>query len=52
VRDDVRQGYVTSGAAKDFYGVIIDPDSFEVDLAATERLRAQMRKGNGHAHAS
>jgi N-methylhydantoinase B len=52
VRDDVCQGYVSASAAKEFYGVVIDPDTFEVDQPATEALRAEMRKGNGHAHAS
>ena len=48
----MRQGYVTPEAAKQFYGVVIDPKSFEIDAKATDALRAQMRKGNGHAHAS
>jgi N-methylhydantoinase B len=40
VQEDVRQGYVTAAAAAEFYGVVIDPDTFAVDLAATQRLRA------------
>jgi len=40
VQEDVRQGYVTAAAAAKFYGVVIDPDTFAVDLAGTERLRA------------
>ena len=42
VREDVYQGYVSVKAAADFYGVVIDPVSFEIDQAATEqrRLRA------------
>jgi N-methylhydantoinase B len=40
VREDVRQGYVTAAAAAKFYGVVIDPDTFAVDLAGTARLRA------------
>ena len=41
-QDDVRQGYVTVEAAAELYGVVLDPESFEVDVAATERLRATM----------
>jgi N-methylhydantoinase B len=47
VKRDVRDGYVTlEGAARD-YGVVIsgdpdeDPEGLTLDLAATERLRAQ-----------
>jgi N-methylhydantoinase B len=37
---DVRQGYVTIGAAASYYGVVVDPDTLALDQAATERLRA------------
>jgi N-methylhydantoinase B len=40
VREDVRQGYVSAKAAVDLYGVVLDPLTFEVDMAATEKLRA------------
>jgi N-methylhydantoinase B len=40
VRDDVRQGYVSVEAAAEYYGVVIDPDTFEIDEAATARLRS------------
>ena len=40
VAEDVRQGYVSIEAAAELYGVVIDPDTLEVDVAATERLRA------------
>jgi N-methylhydantoinase B len=40
VREDVRQGYVTVAAAAELYGVVLDPESFEVDMAATAKLRA------------
>lgn len=50
VKVDVRDGYVTiEGAARD-YGVIVtgdpesDPEGLVVDLEATEKLRAEMRK--------
>lgn len=45
VRDDVRDELVSAESAKADYGVIIDPDTFEVDLEATEKLRKQMLKG-------
>jgi hypothetical protein len=40
VREDVRQGYVTVKSAAELYGVVLDPETFEVDVAATETLRA------------
>jgi len=43
VEDDVRQGYVSVEAARDQYGVVIDPVSMKVDAAATDALRARMR---------
>ena len=41
VREDVRQGYVSVKAAAELYGVVVDPETFAVDQAATEKLRAQ-----------
>jgi N-methylhydantoinase B len=43
VRHDVRQGYVSVAAAAELYGVVLDPETFELDEAATERLRRQRR---------
>ena len=43
VENDVRQGYVTLAAALEFYGVVIDPETFEADPQATEKLRAAKR---------
>jgi N-methylhydantoinase B len=40
VQNDARQGYVTVKSAADLYGVVLDPESFEVDAVATEKLRA------------
>jgi N-methylhydantoinase B len=40
VREDVRQGYVSVKAAAEKYGVVVDPETFVVDNAATEKLRA------------
>ncbi len=39
VAEDVRQGYVTAKAARELYGVIIDPETGELDPEATEALR-------------
>ena len=39
VQHDVRQGYVSVEAARDLYGVVIDPATLEADVAATETLR-------------
>jgi N-methylhydantoinase B len=39
VREDVRQGYVSLEAAREKYGVVLDPETFEIDRAATERRR-------------
>ena len=43
VAADARQGYISLAAAKELYGVVLDPETFAVDVAATERLRASMR---------
>jgi hypothetical protein len=45
----VRQGYVTAKSAAELYGVVLDPQTFEVDAAATEKLRAARRSGDGGA---
>jgi len=39
VENDVRQGYVSVKAARELYGVVVDPDTLVVDRLATERLR-------------
>jgi len=44
VQHDVAQGYVSATSAAEEYGVVIDPETFVVDRAATERRRADMRK--------
>ena len=49
VASDVRQGYVSVEAAAKFYAVIIDPETFIVDMAATERLRRARRNEQGKA---
>ena len=40
VREDVRQGYVSAQAAAELYGVVIDAETFVVDISATDKLRA------------
>ena len=42
VEGDVRQGYVSPEAARSLYGVVVDPDTLELDARATARLRAAM----------
>jgi N-methylhydantoinase B len=41
VREDVRQGYVSVQAAAERYGVVVDAETFAVNQAATDRLRAR-----------
>ncbi len=45
VAEDVRQGYVSPAAAREAYGVVLDPQTFAPDPAASERLRATLRAG-------
>ena len=40
VAHDVRQGYVTPGAAFRDYGVVCDAATLAVDVEASERIRA------------
>jgi len=47
LQEDVRQGYVSLQAARELYGVVIDAETNEVDVAATEKLRAARRGGDG-----
>jgi N-methylhydantoinase B len=46
VAEDVRQGYVGIAAAAEHYGVVVDPNSFAVDEAATEKRRAALKKAS------
>lgn len=39
VAADVKQGYVSVSAANKAYGVVVDPETFELDAAATEKRR-------------
>ena len=42
VLHDVRQGYVSVEAARDYYGVVLEANGNAVDKTATERQRAQL----------
>ena len=44
VLEDVRQGRVSLASAKQDYGVVIDPDRWTVDKAATETLRKELKE--------
>src|SRR5579883_1229987 len=41
VAADAKQGYISLAAAKDSYGVVLDPESFKVNEGATTMLRAR-----------
>ena len=43
VRRDVIYGYVSPERAREDYGVVIDPKTYEIDYEATERLRRGRR---------
>ena len=43
VLGDARNGIISVAAARDQYGVVIDPNSWQVDNAATDKLRAGRR---------
>jgi len=40
VEQDVRNGYVSIEKAREKYGVVVDPESLNVDMAETDKLRA------------
>ena len=48
---DVRNEFVSLQAAREEYGVVIDPESRQVDIAATETLRKEMRSGRAWTEA-
>jgi len=43
VREDMEDMKVSIGRARNVYGVVMDPDTFEVDYEATEKLRKELR---------
>ncbi|MGZ5841401.1 MAG: hydantoinase B/oxoprolinase family protein [Xanthobacteraceae bacterium] len=52
VRSDVRQGYVSVEDARSLYGVVIDPETFEIDSEATTRLRSSASPGKAAARSA
>jgi N-methylhydantoinase B len=44
VQRDVKRKLVSAFKAKTDYGVVLDPSTFEIDLKASEELRARMRE--------
>ena len=47
ILDDVEQEKLTVGHVRREYGVVVDPDTLQVDLRATEELRTSMRASQG-----
>ena len=47
VLDDVKDGFVSTDAAFQRYGVAIDPVALEIDASGTESLRKDIRKSRG-----
>lgn len=45
VKRDVIEGYVSLDCAKEDYGVVLDPETMNVDQPATEELRASLKQG-------
>jgi N-methylhydantoinase B len=43
VAHDAKQEYISLRTARDYYGVVLDPETFAVDQDATAKLRAAMR---------
>jgi N-methylhydantoinase B len=44
VERDVVDGYVSIGGAREHYGVVIDPETMEIDMDATARLRESLKQ--------
>ena len=44
VADDVRKDLVTIDQARDIYGVVVKPETLDIDIEATRRLRATKPK--------
>jgi N-methylhydantoinase B len=44
VAHDARQGYVSADVAREVYGVVLDPHTFAVDRAATEKRRTELKR--------
>ena len=48
---DVRNELISLSAARDDYGVVVEPQTWTVDATATQRLRASMRAARGWTEA-
>jgi len=46
IEKDVRYGFVSPEAAKDSYGIVMDESGWNVDMEASEKLRAARRKSD------
>ena len=46
VKNDVIEGYVSLEAARQHYGVVLNPETLEIELELTERCRAELRQGD------
>lgn len=44
VQDDVLDGLVSLERARDVYGVVLDPETFEIQYEATEKLRKELKE--------
>ncbi len=49
VRRDVVDGYVSIEAARDSYGMVLQPETLTLDRPGTERLRARMSGNREHS---
>jgi len=44
VMEEARDGLISLRSAKQDYGVVLDPESFQIDYEATEKLRKKMKE--------
>jgi N-methylhydantoinase B len=44
IENDVVDGYISLESARNDYGVVINPDTMNIDVDATEKLRASLKK--------
>lgn len=44
VKEDVKKGYISIERARNTYGVVIDPETLEIDSEKTEKIRAKKGK--------
>ena len=47
MQKDVRDLLVSAGKAKSDYGVVLDETTLDIDVTATAKLRAKLRKARG-----